>query len=263
MEHLKADKIEHIFKNSKDKFTDFLDYFRKIHLPLVRFELDSGGKVFRARHSLPNDIMDSFEDYTYPPPTDSFSRIGKPGDVWFYASQDYDACLAELLPSWEKENGEKLRVTFGFWQIKEPLKVLFVPDLENENPEANQKHVQLNEEAMAFWELICPYFFQTLEENPDVYFLTSALITAMLEKGEESGTAIDGVVYPCVEDKKKTNVAIKPHVIDEGKINFTGASDMLFLQEEEDVGDFAGFSGPFQKRTGILEPDSCRISWQV
>lgn len=265
MDNFSTKLIDHIFKSETDKYKVFLNAFGQIDLPLLTHKLFPKAIIYRARESSPDEVMENFSDFSYPPPTDSYSRIGKPGDVWFYASEHFDACLAELLPTWKGEEGEYLRVTFGIWELKEVLNVLIIPDLENENQYT--KEAKLNDQLSAsdkeFWRLVCPYFFQSQEENPEIYLLTSALVTALMEQAEKGKLSIDGIMYPCVENKEKTNIALLPHTIDENKIAFKRAEDMLFNQSGEAQGDFPGFEGPKQKREGWLVPESCKIKWAM
>jgi hypothetical protein len=264
MHKISAQIIDHIFTSETEKFKVFHEVFGQIDLPLLTHFIGPEAVIYRARESSPDKIMKDFSDFTYPPPTDSYSRIGKPGDVWFYASENFDACLAELLPTWKGQNGEQLRVTFGLWNLKEELKVLLIPDLENQNRYTKEARIndQMSPSDKEFWKLICPYFFQSQDKNPEVYLLTSALVTAMMEQAEKEELHVDGIMYPCVENKEKTNIALLPHTIDENKITFQSAEDMLFSKSNKCHGEFPGFEGPMQRREGWLVPESCKIKWK-
>lgn len=266
MELLRESIINTIFQSSADKYNDFLSYFNSIHIPILETRLAISQTVYRARYSEPNITLDDYSEYIYPPSNNSFSRIGKPGDIWFYGSDNYEACIAEMLPFWynDFELGSTIKVTFGLWQIRQPTNVLVVPDLELKNEIA--KAMNLNErysvEDKKFWNFISPYFYESTKINPEIYQLTSALISSVILRSELTDSIIDGIAYPSVQHREKTNIALRPRVIDNEQIVFKKAVDTTFHKMNLlNLNGLPSYEGPSNEREGILNRSIEKIEW--
>ncbi|KYG84126.1 hypothetical protein AWW67_03165 [Roseivirga seohaensis] len=267
MDYLKPSIIEGIFKFSNNRYDHFLNYFHSIHIPIIETKLKLAQTIFRARFSKPDEILEDYTEYIYPPhKSNSFSRIGKPGDTWFYASDNYEACLMEMLPYWYEqfELGTSIRVSIGTWQIRQVISILLIPDVElkNEIAKAFNEVAPYSEEDKKFWNFISPYFYQSSKCNPVIYELTSALVTSVLERSELTGSNLDGIAYPSIQYREKTNVALKPSVIDNEQLIFKSAFDMIFNKESElNEEGLPIYLGPFDGRQGILNQTSGNIDW--
>lgn len=266
MELLRESIIKSIFQSSTNKYDDFFNYFNEIHIPILETRLALSKTIFRARYSINSKILIDFSEFKCPSSNNSFSRIGKPGEIWFYTSNDYMACLAEMLPIWFKkfELGEKIKVTFGFWQIRQPIQVLVIPDheLKNKMAKAMELVKPYSDKDRKFWDFIGPYFYQASMENPNIYMLTSALISSMIYRSELDGNGIDGIAYPSIQHREETNIALKPIVIDKEKIYFEKAVEMT-IQKLGDLNDLGlpKYVGPSNVREGILNRSSNKIEW--
>lgn len=168
--------------------------------------------------------------------------------------------LLRITHSLELEN----LVIFGIWQIRKPINVLVIPDFELKNEIA--KAMNLNErysnQDRRFWDFISPYFYESTKTTPDIYKLTSALISSIILRSELSNSKVDGFAYPSVQYREKTNVALRPNVIDNEKLVFTKAVDMTFKKENTlNKNGLPSYFGPSNERQGILNRTTQKIEW--
>lgn len=266
MTKLDSKVIDEFFKNFENPYDRFLEYFLEIQFPILESTLAVGKSVYRARHSDPKIKFSQYSDFLYPPSTTSFSRIGKPGDILFYASDNYEACLAEMVPYWfsEYELGSKIRVTFGVWQIRRPIRVLIIPDFEfkNDLAKAMRDRMAYSQEDFEFWKIISPYFFETTAVSPKIYQMTSAFIQSIFLRNSIENDLVDGIVYPSIQHREKSNLALFPKVIDEGGMIFQYPIDAIFQKSLEiNTKGLPSYVGPFESSKGIHELSTNKIIW--
>ncbi|REG77503.1 RES family NAD+ phosphorylase [Algoriphagus antarcticus] len=266
MTKLNPKVIDDFLINLVNPYDKFLEYFLELKTPIWDSTLAVGRSIFRARYSEPLEEFSLYSDFLYPPSSSNYSRIGKPGDTWFYASCNYEACLAEMLPYWfdKFKLGSKIRVTFGVWQIRKPIKVFVIPDFEFKNDLAIEMRDRLfyTQEDLEFWKIISPYFFETTLASPKIYQLTSAFIESIFLTNKVEDNLIDGIVYPSIQHREKTNLAIFPNAIDDGRLIFQYSIDSIFhksLQINEK--GLPTYHGPFKSRRGIHELTTNKIVW--
>jgi len=127
--------------------------------------MKQGTHLVRVRYS---DKMESLIDLTeisYPKKcfVKGFSRLNRPYQNLFYASETIKACCAEMVALWfdEFKTGDTIKVTFGEWILKDDLKLLIIPDTNNES-EFNKKVIEKMRSAeMPFWDYISEKFKTT------------------------------------------------------------------------------------------------------
>ena len=266
MELIQESIIHNIFQSSANPYNDFLNYFLSIQIPILETRLAISQTIYRARYSEPDTSLNEYSEYIYPPSNNSFSRIGIPGDIWFYGSDNKIACIAEMLPFWYNnfELGSSIKVSFGFWQIRQPVNVLVIPDLElkNEIAKAMKLNERYSEIDRKFWNYISPYFYESTKTNPNIYKLTSALISSLIIRSELTDNKIDGIAYPSVQHREKTNVALKPSVIDNHQLVFKKAVDMIFNKHKIlNTSGLPNYFGPSDEREGTLNRKTQKIEW--
>lgn len=258
--------IDEFFRTFENPYDRFLEYFLEIQVPILESTLAIGKSVYRARHSDPKIKFSQYSDFLYPPSTSTFSRIAKPGDILFYASDNYEACLAEMVPYWlsEYELGSKIRVSFGVWQIREPVSVLIIPDFEfkNDLAKAMRDRMAYSQEDLEFWKIISPYFFETTAASPKIYQLTSAFFQSIILRNNIENNSVDGIVYPSIQHREKSNLALFPKVIDERRMIFQYPVDAIFQKSlEVNSKGLPSYVGPFESSRGIHELSTNKIVW--
>lgn len=258
--------IDQIFEESDNKFSDFLDFFNNTHLSIQIIPLKIGVEIVRARHSQPDETFTEFKDFRYPPTTSGFSRIGAPGQIWFYGSEDYETCLMEMLPFWmnDYDLGSEIRVTFGWWQIRERLNLLILPDFSLKTEVSRQ--VKLCEyyspEEQHIWEQINKYFHLSTNVKPAVYQLTSALVSSMLIRLDLDKTKIDGVLYPSAQRGERSNIALTKDAIDKDNVFLNRTADGIFKKANElNANGLPSYSGPFNTRSGNFNHQKRTVTW--
>ncbi len=160
------DEIEKIYKLSNLKYERMLSYFVNLsRLSYQTVPMKQGTHLVRVRYS---DKMESLIDLTeisYPKKcfVKGFSRLNRPYQNLFYASETIKACCAEMVALWfdEFKTGDTIKVTFGEWILKDDLKLLIIPDTNNES-EFNKKVIEKMRSAeMPFWDYISEKFKTT------------------------------------------------------------------------------------------------------
>jgi hypothetical protein len=258
--------IDQIFAESNSKYNDFLDFFNSIHLSIQIIPLKIGVEIVRARHSQPNETFTEFKDFRYPPVTNGFSRIGTPGQIWFYGSENYETCLMEMLPFWihEYQLGSEIRVTFGWWQIRERLNLLVFPDFSLKTEVSKQ--LKLSEyyspEEQQVWEQLDKYFYLPTNVQQDVYQLTSALVSSMLLRLDIDNTKIDGILYPSAQQGERSNIALTKEAVDRNHVLLNKTVDGIFKKANKlKENGLPSYAGPFNTRSGNFNHEKRTVTW--
>jgi len=74
--------------------------------------------------------------------------------------------------------------------------------------------------------------------------------------------SVDGIVYPSIQHREKSNLALFPKVIDEGRMIFQYPVDAIFQKSlEVDTKGLPSYVGPFESSRGIHELSTNKIVW--
>jgi hypothetical protein len=96
-----------------------------------------GCPIYRARYSNTTEPFRHLSEMSYPQKSHVkyFSRLNRPCQNIFYASESESACLTEMLPFWfaEFNTNDKITVTLGKWIVREDIRLLIIPDTQNKN----------------------------------------------------------------------------------------------------------------------------------
>ncbi|MCK9625578.1 MAG: RES domain-containing protein [Bacteroidales bacterium] len=214
-------EIEEIYRYSYNKYDDLYNYFLyKCDFNILYTRLSIGFITYRIRDFTHFEEIKKKENVQYPKEVKSYSRIGKPGQVWFYISDDLNATYAEMLPIWlkNKRYGETFYTVVSIWQVREPIKVLIIPEFTNTNAICKVLNFEPYKEHIDFWKHVVRRFSENSVDNENVYEFTSAFANSLITKSKIEGQDIKGIFYPSVQMLEKSNLALLPSVVDTDEI---------------------------------------------
>lgn len=218
---MQINEIEEIYRYSYNKYDDLYNYFLyKCGFNILSTRLKIGFQPYRIRDFINLEEIQKKENVQYPKETKSYSRVGKPGQVWFYISDDLDVTYTEMMPIWfdKMKYGQIFYTAVSIWQIREPISVLVIPDLTNVNRMCKNMNLEPYKEHLKFWEYITYKFREHSINNEDVYEFTSAFANAIITRSSIEGQNIKGLFYPSVQLPESSNLALMPSVVDKEEI---------------------------------------------
>jgi hypothetical protein len=259
-------RIKEIYKDSYYKYDDLYKYFfNYCGFQIKSSTLSKGFLTWRIRDYQNLSEIRSREDVQYPPKSTTLSRIGKPNQIWFYISDGWEAAHLEMLPTWYKKvkPGNNINIVLTRWQIREQIKVLIIPDLNNINVVCKNLNLDSYFLDKQFWELITNKFGTTTLEDKNIYEFTAAFSNALITRAQIENKEFDGIFYPSVQYKSQSNLALLPEVVDEERI-------VLYdiFRAEIVKSSILTVQGLPQYRTtkemiqGYYEPNKNIISWE-
>ncbi|MEZ5083665.1 MAG: hypothetical protein R2750_09465 [Bacteroidales bacterium] len=262
---MNLDKIEEIYKYSDNRYSDLFDYFLNYcGYEILSTRLTIGFETMRIRDYKTLSEIKSKEDVKYPPSSTNYTRIGKPNQIWFYISDNLKASLAEMLPIWySKINpGENINVVLSTWQIRQPIKVMIIPDLNNINIICKNLDLEAYHKNKDFWEYICKKFTSTTLDSKNIYEFTSAFANSLMERANIDGKNVDGIFYPSIQYPSQSNIALIPSTVDLEKIVLMNLFRAVFFKSR--ILNFKGTPNYDQLsdfKQGFYEPDKDKIEW--
>jgi hypothetical protein len=215
--------IEEIDLSSEKAYNQLFEIFtKKYPMPVLTVPIVAQSVVHRSRQNRTESNFTEFKDLSYPPREilTEYSRANKPFEQIFYASDDYETNLIELLPYWSSlvEVGGTIVVTIGFWQIDTNCLVGIIPDLANRKLMAFIKTTKFSSEFnrnIEDWDVINQYFRGQGFYDKDIYIVTSAYCKAVLHNIETLGDNAQGVLYTSAQNAEGWNLALNPRFVDD------------------------------------------------
>ena len=95
--------IKEIDLSNEGAYNLLLEIFtKKYPMPVLSVPIMASSMMYRSRQNLTESDFTDFNDLSYPPieVITEYSRANKPNEQIFYASDDIDTNLTELLPYW-------------------------------------------------------------------------------------------------------------------------------------------------------------------
>lgn len=257
--------INEIYQSSNNKYKDLYEYFlTHCGFSITSTRLNIGFDTYRIRDYQDISEINNKDDVKYPPFSRSFSRIGKPNQIWFYISDDYQASFAEMLPIWYKKvnAGTNIKIVLSIWHIRQEIKVLIIPDLKNINEVCKRLDLSTYLNEKDFWSYICERFGTSTLDDENIYLFTSAFANALMDRAKKEGKEFDGIFYPSVQYPFKSNIALLPSCVDYEKVILRSLLKGEFKKSYilnihgtpnyEQISDF---------EQGFYDPDKDVISW--
>jgi hypothetical protein len=227
--------------------------------------IKQGSPLVRARYTNQMKSLHTLDEISYPKReyVTKFSRLNRPGQNLFYASESEKTCLAEMLPFWfdEFELGEIKLVTLGKWTVRNDLKLLVIPDTQNSNELSKKVISLLQKPEIEFWNYISGKFRTTTKEDPNIYELTSAFGNALWLNALIQNTMANGFIYSSVQSPKSMNVALNTQTIDAGYLT---PSEFVEIQIQKTGYTRTGlphYKMIGDKRQGFIDMEKQKISW--
>lgn len=258
-------EIELIYQSSYDKYEELYNYFLKYcELEVLVTDLVVGYRLIRARDISSLESIKSKKDVQFHPTSKNFSRIGKPNQIWFYLSDDENACLLEMLPSWlnKYKLGQTIDVVLTLWQIREKMKVIIIPDFYKKNEIVNKLNLNSSFNNKEFWYYICKKFKTTTLEDKNIYYFTSAFSNALIDRYEIEKNTIDGIFFPSVQYPEKSNLAFKPHLVKDEHLILSDLKKISYrkslILNKYGKPQYFPIDGDIQ---GYYEPNLDKITW--
>lgn len=262
---INVEKIEEIYRYSYQKYADLYEYFLNYaDFQILLTNLTLGYDALRIRDYNDLDKIKCRDDVKYPPTSNSFSRIGKPNQIWFYVSDNFNASASEMLPGWfsKVKHGDDIKIIISKWHIREVIKVAIIPDFNNQNIVCKQLDLTPYKKERKLWEYISNKFRLTTLQNEEIYQFTSAFANAIMDRAKLDDFDLEGIFYPSVQYPSQSNLALDKKTVDNEKIVLkslykTVIHKSLILNENGlpkymQICDF---------EQGFYEPDKDKIEW--
>lgn len=223
MEKSVKNLIDEIDLSSEEAYNLLLEIFtKKYPMSVLTVPIMARSVMCRSRQNLTESDFTEFKDLSYPPieVITEYSRANKPFEQIFYASDDFETNLTELLPYWSSlvDEGDTIAVTTGFWQLDIDILVGIIPDLENRKLMAFINESQFSKEFdrdKDDWDVINQYFRGQGFYDKNIYKVTSAYCKAVIQNIELLGDNAQGVLYTSAQNTKGWNLALNPQLVNE------------------------------------------------
>ncbi len=232
-------------------YKEYLRYV-KIEKNVLSYLVPNGHKILRTRVNDDGLLFDNLAKLSYPPKdkarTDRASLEGKPmfyGSVFTHQNDNIiPPRVINLIESSDfyrdnKSVGEKI-ITQSAWQNNRHLKLAMLPislnykepcdELKSFQTEfynvANAIGMRISEDALYLGNLFA------VAGTSRIYNMTANYVDYLLNESDVKDY-FDGVIYPSVPSEGLgCNICIRPSLIDEGVVQFLGASSMLLVKDE-------------------------------
>lgn len=254
--------IEEIYKSSERIYEDLYHVFMyNCGFQILLTKLSLGYDTYRIRDF--NDIREirSKDNVKYPPVSKTYSRIGKPDQIWFYVSDDIGACLAEMMPIWYSKNkpGQDINIIVSTWQVRREVTVIIIPDLMNINEVCRQIDLSPYHSDKVFWSYICSKFRSTTLDEKDIYQFTSAFANALVDRASLEGKQVDGIFYPSVQYPIKSNLALRTSCVDDDQLVLRYLCKTVFKKLM--INGIPKYEQITDRNLGCYDPEKDLISW--
>jgi len=227
--------------------------------------LKQGSPVIRARYTDRLTSFSSLNEVSYPKNeyVTKFSRLNRPNQSLFYASESEKACLTEMLPFWigDFKKGDIISVTLGKWIVRNDLKLIIIPDTKNIN-ELNQKVLsQMEAPEIEFWDYISAKFKTSTKQDKKIYEFTSAFGNALWLNTKTQNIKADGFIYSSVQSPENLNISLCTLNIDSGDL-----IPVEFVETHFQCGDLTDSKLPTYKeigdrKRGLIDLNKALIDW--
>lgn len=260
------DTIEKNYKSSDLIYEMMLAHFVNLSgLGFHTVTVKQGSPIIRARYS---DKMDSFIDLSevsYPQKcfVKNFSRLNRPGQNLFYASESEIACLSEMLPFWfaEFKTGDLIKVTLSKWIVRYDLKLLIIPDIDNSSQLNKATVKQLHPEEIVFWNYISSKYKTSTKDDKNIYEFTSAFANALWLNAKSQNISINGFIYSSVQSAQNVNIAFSTDTIDTESLTPSEFVEITFQRTGVNEYGLPTYIESGLRTRGIMNFDKSKIEW--
>jgi len=260
------DAFDEAYKSSEMIYEMMISNF--INLSGIGFQtvpLKQDSTVFRARYRDNFEPIIDFADISYPPisAVKNFSRLNRPCQSLFYASESEIACILEMLPFWfdEFRTNDLINVTLSKWIVRYDLIVLIIPDTNNTNNFNKKVKENLDPEEIVFWDYISNKFTTTTKNDKNIYEFTAAFANALWLNAKRQNLNINGFIYGSVQSKQNVNIALSKDTIDSDKLTPVDFIELTFKRIGIDESGLPTYKEIGSRKKGIPIFDKKKIEW--
>lgn len=243
----------------------FAKFLRLSDFKFRTIPIKQGSPIFRARYSMDNKPFKKLSDISYPPKeaVNSFSRLNRPLQNLFYASETAESCLSEMLPLWFKDfkKGDVISVTIGKWIVRNDLKLLIIPDTNNTNKKNEKILNRLEKEEKEIWDYFSKKFKTTTKQDKNIYEFTSALGNALWLNSKSQNLDISGFLFSSVQSPENVNIALEPKMIDKGNLVPSEFVETYFQREKTNNNDLPSYREIGERKSGHIDMEKEIITW--
>ena len=227
--------------------------------------IKQGSPLIRARFSSDMTSFLKLSDVSYPQKfhVTDFSRLNRPRQNLFYASESEKACIAEMLPFWldKFKTGDRIKVTLGKWILRKDLMLLFIPDTKNVNKLSKITISQLRPEEKLFWDYFSEKLKTSTKEDKNIYEFTSAFANALWLNSKLQNIEVSGFLYSSVQSSKDLNIALTPETIENEFIVPSEFVEIVFLRNGITATGLPTYKEIGERKRGIINIDKSEIEW--
>ncbi len=260
--------IKEIDLSSTEAYKQLLEIFtEKYPMPVLTVPIKAKTVMCRSMQNLSESNFIDFKDLSYPPKEviKGYSRVNRPFEQIFYASDSHETNLIELLPYWSSlvNEGDTIAVTIGFWQLDVDILVGIIPDLENKSLMDFIKESQFSKDFIRNiddWKEINRYFKAQGFYDNNIYKFSSAFCKAVIENIKLLGDSAQGVLYTSVQNKVGWNIALNPNFVDK-HLHLVRVGKQLIRRNRDENGrpSYDNFQTPIIAR--VLDKKNRKIIW--
>jgi hypothetical protein len=260
------DTIEKTYKSSDLIYEMMFAHFCNLSgFGFQTVTMKQGSCIIRARYSGKMDSFVDLPDVSYPQKcyVNNFSRLNRPGQNLFYASESELACLSEMLPFWfdEFKTGDLIKVTLGKWIARHDLKLLIIPDRNNSNQLNTATIKNLYPEEIVFWDYISSKYKASTKDDKNIYEFTSAFANALWLNAKQQDINVNGFIYSSVQLSKNVNIALSTDTIDTGFLIPSDFVEIPFQRNNANDSVLPKYLESGLRKMGIMNFDKSQIEW--
>jgi len=267
-------RIEHHITNfKKDNHYLLYEYtmkeLDKISVKKIDIQLKNL-KLFRIRIHAKNEVNET-RDLLYAPQKNitRFGRVNRPGQSMLYCAEQFQICEKELIHDYllNNEIGYNAFATYTKWEIMQPLNLFVLSIAKSKCEYVNGFNIHdlylnslklnsndLQQPLKNFYALTNYFFHKNAKNDTAVYIVCSAIANYVTL----CFPYIDGFVYSSVQGILGYNIVLRPHVIDQKKVELTKTviSETWHVEKENTVKIDSSL-----KKTGDVENE--KINWNA
>ena len=260
------DTIQNAYNSGVLKYEVMFSHF--VNLSGFNFQtviLKQGSQLIRARYTDKFESFQKVNEISYPSKeyVFNFSRLNRPRQNIFYASESEKACLLEMLPYWfdEFEIGDTILVTLGKWIARHDLKLLIIPDHHNLNTFNKKVISQMELSEIEFWDFISDKFKTSTKDDGNIYEFTSAFGNALWLNSKLQNINAKGFIYSSVQSPENVNIAIDTNSIDIGDLVPSDVIEARFHKIDAKNSILPVYREIGERKRGFVNLDKSKINW--
>ncbi len=258
--------IEKSYKENELVYEMMISHFSSLsNIPFHTVTLKKGSPIIRARYSKNLESFKNLSDISYPKIeyVKEFSRLNRPKQNLFYASESEIACITEMLPFWldDFKTGDLILVTLCKWIIRNDLKLIVIPDVTNLNNLNKNIINRLQQQELLFWNYISEKFRTSTKEDKKIYEFTSAFSNVLWLNAIKQDLNASGFIYGSVQSKQHLNIALQTEVINKKALIPHEIVEIKFQHNGLNEDGLPSYVDLKERKRGFINIENAQIEW--